>query len=77
MSTIILEIYEAFKTAGVPEEQAKNAAKAISSETLSTKDDITELKVEIKGVRGDLKLMKWMLGIVIAVQVLPLLKAVL
>ena len=36
-------------------------------ENLATKTDIAE-------VRGDLKLMKWMLAIVIAAEVLPLLK---
>jgi len=40
-------------------------------EQLATKAD---LKVEIADVKGELKLLKWMLALVIVVNVLPLLK---
>ena len=68
MTTMISEVYSAFRTAGVPEEEARKAAEALSEESLATKRDIVEIKRE-------LAIVKWMLGIVIAAQVLPLLKS--
>ncbi|MCK5648819.1 MAG: integrase [Gammaproteobacteria bacterium] len=67
MSTMISEVYSAFRKAGVPEEDAKAAAEALSSESLATKDDIRKLDKE-------LTIIKWMLGLVIVVEVMPLLK---
>ena len=67
MSTMISEFYSAFRKAGVPEEDAKAAAEALSSESLATKDDIRKLDKE-------LTVIKWMIGLVIVVEVMPLLK---
>jgi len=64
MTTMISEVYTAFRSAGVPEETAKLAAEA-----LATKDDINKLEKE-------LIIIKWMIGLVIIVQVLPFLKGV-
>jgi len=69
MTTMISEVYSAFRTAGVPEEDARKAAEALSAESIATKADVTELKQE-------LKVIKWMIGLVIAAQVLPLLKSI-
>jgi len=69
MTTRISEAYSAFRKAGVPEDDARQAAKALSAENLATKTDIVEIKRELSVV-------KWMLGIVIAAQVLPLLRAI-
>lgn len=68
IATMISEIYTAFLDAGVTEEKARLAAEALSAENLATKQDVNELK-------GEIRLLKWMLGIVIAAQVVPLLKA--
>ena len=133
MTTMISEVYSAFRTAGVPEQDARKAAEALSSENLATKNDITEVKQDITEVKQDITevkrdiievnrdiievkqeitelkqeltnnitevdqrltgnitevrndiaqlqremaVVKWMLGIVIAAQVLPLLKAI-
>ena len=94
MTTMISEVYSAFRTAGVPEQDARKAAEALSAENLATKNDITEVKQEITEVdqrltgnitevRNDIAqlqretaVVKWMLSIVIAAQVLPLLKAI-
>lgn len=108
MTTMISEVYSAFRTAGVPEQDARKAAEALSSENLATKNDITEVKQNITEVKQDIievkqeitevdqrltgnitevrndiatlqremAVVKWMLGIVIAAQVLPLLKAI-
>ena len=51
----------------VSEEDAKAAAEALSAESLATKDDIRKLDKE-------LLIIKWMIGLVIAIDVLPLLK---
>jgi len=59
MTTMISEVYEAFRVAGVPEEKARKAAEALSAENLATKLDITSIEKE-------LILIKWMLGLVIA-----------
>ena len=69
MITIISEVYSAFRTAGVPEKEARKAAEALSAERLATKNDIVDVKRELTVV-------KWLLGIVIAAQVLPLLRSV-
>ena len=69
MTTMISEVYRAFRTVGVPEEEARKAAEALSAERLATKNDIVDVKRELTVV-------KWLLGIVIAAQVLPLLRSV-
>ena len=69
MTTMISKVYSAFRTAGVPEEEARKAAEALSAENLATKNDIADVKQELTVV-------KWMLGIVIAAQVLPLLRSI-
>ena len=66
---MISEVYLAFRTAGVPEEEARKAAEALRAESLATKNDIVDVKRELTVV-------KWMLGVVIAAQVLPLLRSV-
>ena len=69
MTTMISEVYSAFRAAGVPEEEARKAAEALSAESLAPGSDIV-------GVKRELTVVKWLLGIVIAAQVLPLLRSV-
>ena len=69
MTTMISEVYSAFKTAGVPEEEARKAAEALSAENPATRNDIADVKRE-------LTVAKWLLSIVIAAQVLPLLRSI-
>ena len=64
---MITEVYEAFKDAGVSEDKARLAAEAITSESLATKGDIVRIEKE-------LSIIKWMLGIVIAAVILPLIR---
>jgi len=68
VTTMISEVYSAFRKAGVPEEDARQAAEALSAESLATKSDIS-------GVKQELAIIKWMLGIVIAAQILPLIRS--
>ncbi len=70
MSTMILEVYDAFRAAGVPDEQARAAAKALSDDQNATKADIAKLEKE-------LLVIKWTLGLVIVAVVIPLIKPLL
>ena len=42
MATMITEVYDAFLAGGAPEAKARQAAEALSSESLSTKGDIVK-----------------------------------
>ena len=54
MSSITIELYDALKSAGASEEQARKAAEAVSgSKETATKSDLVSL-----GIR----LIKWMIG---------------
>jgi len=66
MSTMIFEVFDAFRTAGVPEDKARKAAEALSSETTATKGDMSKLEKEIAAIRSDMTLLKWMVGLVMA-----------
>ena len=70
-----LKFVERLKAAGVPESQAKAEAEALveamGTMELATKSDLREMEARLI---GELKLVKWMLAIVIAVNVLPILK---
>jgi methylmalonyl-CoA mutase cobalamin-binding subunit len=69
MTTLVVEIYEALKKAGVEEELARSAAKAVISaeekEKLATKADLraelaslqAEFKVDIASVRTEIERM--------------------
>ena len=72
MTTIVAEIYDALKAAGVPDEQAKAAAGAVvGSDTqsgLATKGDLSELEARLKADMSQLeaRLIKWNVGTIIA-----------
>ena len=68
MTTMILEIYDALKAAGAPDDKAKAAARAFGDQSALAKSDIIRIEKE-------LIIIKWMLAIVIAAVVLPLFKA--
>ncbi|GAB1392043.1 hypothetical protein MASR1M60_02060 [Rhodocyclaceae bacterium] len=70
MATMISEVYAAFRAAGVDEEHARKAAEALSNGALATKADVAR-------VERELLVMKWMLGVVVAATVIPLLKPLL
>lgn len=76
MTTMIAEVYRAFVKAGVPEQDAMAAAEALAAENLATKQDIDEARLDIHRLDKKMAVVQWMLGIVIAAQVLPLLQAV-
>ena len=76
MITMISEVYRAFVEAGVPEQDAMEAAEALAAENLATKKDINEARLDIHRLDKKMAVVQWMLGIIIAAQVLPLFQAV-
>jgi len=63
MSTMNSEIYAALIEAGSSEEKAKAAAVSV-----------TDYERDINDVKPELKLIKWGVGLIIAAEVLPLMK---
>jgi len=63
MSTMNSEIYAALIEAGSSEEKAKAAAVSV-----------TDYERDIHDVKTELKLIKWGVGLIIAAEVLPLMK---
>jgi hypothetical protein len=68
-----LRYVEKLKSAGIPEAQAKAEAEALAtalgesaSGLLATKDDITNIKIEMADIKTELKLMKWMVVTIVA-----------
>jgi len=61
---MIKEVYEALKEAGTSEDKAASGAEAIA-----------DYESKFANIESDLRLIKWMLGLVVAIDVLPLLKA--
>lgn len=74
MSTMITEVYKAFKKPGVPEEDAQKAAEAISQRSSATRSDIQKIEREIVEIKDEIKLTKWMIGLLIAINVIPMIK---
>jgi hypothetical protein len=60
MSKAVIEVYEAFKLAGVPEDKATSAAKAVA--------DVGQ-EDRLVGIEGDLKVIKWMVGSLITMNI--------
>ena len=68
MSMMVIELYDALKAAGAPDDQARAAARAMSEESLATKADIARLE-------RDLLVLKWMTGAIVAGVVSLMVKA--
>lgn len=51
MTTMISQVYSAFRTAGLPAQEARKAAEALSAENLATKNDVDKVKQEIIEVK--------------------------
>lgn len=67
MSTIILALYEALKSAGVPDEQSKDAANAV--EDVREAERQQRIELDVSDLKGDMKLLRWMLGFLLALGV--------
>ena len=77
MTTMISEVYAAFLSIGVSPEIAQKAAEALSSESAASNSDIQnleksvmsvwiDLQKDISGVKTDIAVLKWMVGLVMA-----------
>ncbi|HVA68596.1 MAG TPA: hypothetical protein VNF45_04735 [Candidatus Binataceae bacterium] len=72
MSTIVAALYDAHRTAGVPEDKARAAAGAVlptgRESDLATIADLAELKAATRADLSELKadLIKWNVGTIIA-----------
>lgn len=60
MSKAVIEIYDALKIAGVPDEKATAAAKAVAD--IGQEDRLAKIE-------NDVNLIKWMLGVVITMNI--------
>jgi CHASE3 domain sensor protein len=80
-----LDLVDKLKTAGIPQAQAEAVVRVIAEaqDGLVTKHDLTEVKNEIKAeinvrferIDGELKLNRWMLGVLLAGVISLVLKA--
>ena len=58
---------------GMPEPQAAAIVKALAqadTSQLATKADLADLRTEIEALRGDIKMLRWMGGVILAFQLL-------
>lgn len=75
MASMVIELYAALKTAGVPEDQATSAARVVAErdsvdqlgrDIAGIKGDLNDLKVRTASIDGQLQGMRWMLGFMMA-----------
>jgi hypothetical protein len=72
MTTMIVELYEALRAAGAPEDKAQAAAKAlaehdrrfgsIETELAGIHAEIKAVRAEVKVVEGQVTMVKWVAG---------------
>lgn len=74
-----LKFVEKLKAGGVTEVQAKAEAEALITALseamdtqLSTKSDISRVEQRLTAIEGELKLNRWMLGVIVVAEVAPL-----
>ena len=70
MTAVVKEVYEAFKKAGVPEQDAWDAAAALSV----GEERFNKIDLRFERLEAELRLHRWMIGVVIALNVGTLLK---
>jgi hypothetical protein len=69
MSTIVIELYDALRAAGVSDEQAKAAAGAvIGGEGLATRTDLAVVKADLVAMMAGMetRIVRWNAGTIIA-----------
>ena len=70
MSTMISEVYDALKEAGASEDKARKAAEAVAG----YENRFARIENELTHVRGELALVKWMIGFNLAMTIAMLWK---
>jgi len=59
MTTLIREIYEALKAAGVPEDKAASAAEAVAPKgEVATKTDMADLRTDFAALRTEFEVLR-------------------
>lgn len=71
MPIMLSKTYAAFVAAGMPENGAREAAKEIAD----FKHRRTGIESSLWNIEGDIRLVKWMLGVVLACVAIPLVKS--
>ncbi len=71
MSTMISEVYDALLAAGAPEDKARKAAEVLAS----YESQFAAIRNDLATIKGDINLLRWMLGFVLAGVVTLIFKA--
>lgn len=80
METVTFDTHQAVKAitrSGLNDTQAEAIVTTITTamnQSLATKSDFLALKVDMEALKGELLVLKWMVGVIIVVEVLPHLK---
>ena len=73
----VIALHSALRKLGLDHQAAKEAVTDVASSTdAATKSDITELKADITELKADNKAIKWMLGLLLAINVAFIVSAV-
>ena len=65
MALMLGQLYDALRAGNVPDEKARAAAEEVAN----YEGEIAKLSVEVGEIRSDVRLLKWMMGFVLAFQV--------
>lgn len=71
MATMISEVYDALKEAGASEDKARKAAEVLAS----YESQFAAIRNDLTTIKGDINLLRWMLGFVLAGVVTLIFKA--
>lgn len=71
MPIMLSKTYAAFVAAGTPDAQAREAAEEIAD----FEHRLTGIESRLQNIEGDIRLLKWMLGVVLACVAIPLVKS--
>ena len=74
MATMRYEVFDAFRAAGLSDDRARAAAEVITQQHKADSGDIETMRQRLARLDRQLVVIKWMIGLVIAVQVVPLLR---
>ena len=69
MSAMQCEVYEAFRDMGAAEDKAIKAAAVLGKRDDDLTKAVTDLKLDIAGVKGEQIVHRWMLGFILATNV--------
>lgn len=65
MSTVIMEVYDAFRSAGATEEKAQAAAKALADYDAR----FNKIDGSLEALKAEVTSLRWMMGIAIALNI--------